>query len=139
MTLFLHAVQDALDGGAAPGPAGQLVCGANAVLRATGDVITLHDECGLGVLAFTLGSRGRSMKPVTRETRLCRTSNEADRSLTAAAPGQRAAAPCSERQVARDGSHMAHLANDLGVHACLRSCWRPGKASRAKVVRNPAA
>jgi hypothetical protein len=40
----------------------QLVCEANAVLRETGDVIVLADECGPGALAFTLVYRGRSAR-----------------------------------------------------------------------------
>jgi hypothetical protein len=84
-TPFMLAVQDVLDGCAAPEPATvrsrllpvpaatdvqvrirslaeQLVCEANAVLRETGDVITLDDECGPGALSFTLGYRGRSAR-----------------------------------------------------------------------------
>jgi hypothetical protein len=76
------AVQEVLDGGAASEPATerssplpvpaavdvqvmirslaeQLVCEANAVLRESGDVISLDDERGPGVLGFTLGYRGR--------------------------------------------------------------------------------
>jgi len=84
MTPFMHTVQDVLDGRVAPEPATEgshpapvpvatdvqvairslaepSVCEANAVLRHTGDVITLDDECGPGALAFTLGYRDRSV------------------------------------------------------------------------------
>jgi hypothetical protein len=40
----------------------QLVCEANAVLRPSGEVISLDDECGPGALAFTVGYRGRSAR-----------------------------------------------------------------------------
>jgi hypothetical protein len=85
MTPFMLAVQDVLDGcparepatessGLVPVPAAmdvqvmirslaeQLVCEANAVLRETGDVISLDDDCGPGALGFSLGYRGRSAR-----------------------------------------------------------------------------
>jgi len=85
MTPFMLAVQGVLDGRAAPEPATercrlvpvpaatdvqvmlrslaeQLVCEANAILRETGDVISLDDECGPGALAFSLSYRGRSAR-----------------------------------------------------------------------------
>ncbi len=39
----------------------QLVSEANAILRQHGEVINLIDECGPGVLAFTLGYRDRAV------------------------------------------------------------------------------
>jgi hypothetical protein len=83
VTPFMQAVQDVLDGFAAVGPATelsrpgpvpaaadaqvkirvlaeQLVCEANAVLRDTGNVVGLRDDCGPGALSFTLSFLDRS-------------------------------------------------------------------------------
>jgi hypothetical protein len=83
VTPFMHAVQDVLDGRAPAAPATeqsrpmrvpvatdaqvrirslaeQLVCEANAVLRDTGNVVALDDECGPDALAFTLRFLDRS-------------------------------------------------------------------------------
>lgn len=46
----------------------QLVSEANAVLRHHGEVITLEDSCGPGVLAFTLAFRDRAVRVETEIT-----------------------------------------------------------------------
>lgn len=88
MTPFMLAVQAQLGGEAAPFPeteasrvnsiavgadsqmmvrslAEQLVSEANAILREHGDVISLVDEVGPGVLGFTLGYRDRAARVQT--------------------------------------------------------------------------
>jgi len=85
VTPFMFAVQELLDGSHAPGYrtepshsesvavaahtqvqirslAEQLVCEANAILRAHGDAITLIDDSGTGELSFSLGYRDRTAR-----------------------------------------------------------------------------
>ena len=88
MTPFMLRVQARLDGDAAPvaatvdsrpipapiatdaqmmvrALAEQLVSEANAVLRESGEVMTLADEVGPGALTFTLGYRNRAARVET--------------------------------------------------------------------------